>query len=293
MRFSLAESMCDPSHYVPIAQAAEAAGFSSFIVPDSICYPEESDSKYPYTQDGSREFLEGKPFIEPFILIPTLAAATERLRFNTFVLKLPVRQPVLVAKQAMSIAVMSNNRLGLGVGLSPWPEDFTVTGSSWKGRGPRCDEMIEIIRGLSTGEYFAYHGKHYDLPSIQMTPAPTKPIPILVGGHAEPALRRAARLGDGWMHAGGDHAGLAKLIARLGELRDEYGRADLPFEVHAISIDPSVLETSSTSGIERLQEMGVTDSIVSFNNPYEKRPRSLEEKLDEIRAYGASVISKL
>lgn len=293
MRFSLAESMCDPSHYVPVAQAAEAAGFSSFIVPDSICYPQTSDSKYPYTPDGGREFLEGKPFIEPFVLIPTLAAATTRLRFNTFVLKLPIRQPVVVAKQATSIAVMSGNRLGLGVGLSPWPEDFTVTGTEWKSRGARCDEAIEIIRGLGTGEYFEYHGKHYDVPSIQMTPVPTEPIPILVGGHAEPALRRAARLGDGWMHAGGDHAALAQLIARIGELRREYGREDEPFEVHAISLDPTVLETASADGIRRLAEMGVTDAIVSFHNPYEKEPRSIERKVDEIREYGESVIAKL
>ena len=70
MRFSFAESMCDPSHYLPLAQAAEEAGWTSFIVPDSICYPEESDSRYPYTPDGDREFLEDKPFIEPFSLIP-------------------------------------------------------------------------------------------------------------------------------------------------------------------------------------------------------------------------------
>ncbi|MDG2051571.1 MAG: TIGR03619 family F420-dependent LLM class oxidoreductase, partial [Myxococcota bacterium] len=223
MRFSLAESMGDPSHYGPVAQAAEAAGFSSMVVPDSLCYPKESDSQYPYTPDGDRAFLEGKPFIEPFVLIPSLAAQTKTIRFDTFVLKLPVRDPILVAKQAMSIAVLSDNRLGLGVGLSPWPEDFEVTGTSWKTRGARCDEMIEIIRGLSAGDYFDYQGEGYQFPSIQMTPAPTRPIPILVGGHAERALRRAARLGNGWMHAGGDPSALGEMIERLRVLRREYG----------------------------------------------------------------------
>ena len=93
-----AESMCDPSHYLPLAIAAEQSGWTSFTVPDSICYPEVSDSKYPYTPDGNREFLDGKPFIEPFTLIPAMAAVTERLRFTTFVVKLPIRLPVLVAK---------------------------------------------------------------------------------------------------------------------------------------------------------------------------------------------------
>ena len=150
MRFSFAESMCDPGHYRPLAVAAEASGYHSMVVPDSIVYPEVSDSTYPYTPDGNREFLEGKPFIEPFTLIPALAAATERLRFSTFVVKLPIRQPVLVAKQAASVAVITGNRFSFGVGLSPWPEDFRVTGSDWKSRGKRMDEMIEIIRGLTT-----------------------------------------------------------------------------------------------------------------------------------------------
>ena len=109
MRFSYAESMIDPAQYLPLARAVEQAGYDSFVVPDSICYPEVSDSKYPYTPDGNREFLEDKPFIEPFTLIPAMAAVTEKLRFSTFVVKLPIRHPVLVAKQASSVAVMSNN----------------------------------------------------------------------------------------------------------------------------------------------------------------------------------------
>src|SRR5690242_17312837 len=120
MRFSYAEALCDPTHYVPLARAAEEAGFDSFVVPDSVCYPEVSDSTYPYTPDGNREFLDGKPFIEPFSLIPALGAVTSRLRFTTFVVKLPIRHPVLVAKQATSVAVMSNNRFGFGIGTSPW-----------------------------------------------------------------------------------------------------------------------------------------------------------------------------
>jgi len=115
MRFSDAETMCDPTHYVPLALSAECAGYTSFTIPDSVCYPETSDSKYPYTKDGNREFLDGKPFIDPFVLISTLAAVTETLRFTTFVVKLAIRQPVLVAKQAMSVATMSNNRFGFGV----------------------------------------------------------------------------------------------------------------------------------------------------------------------------------
>jgi probable F420-dependent oxidoreductase len=288
VRFSYAESMCDPSHYAPLAQAADASGWTSFVVPDSICYPEVSDSRYPYTPDGSREFLADKPFLEPFSLIPALGAVTEHLRFCTFVLKLPIREPVLVAKSACSVAVLTGDRLSLGVGLSPWREDFEVTGTDWATRGARCDEMIEIVRGLSRGGFFAYQGSHYRLPSIRLNPVPRRPIPLLVGGHAEPALRRAARLGDGWMHAGGDAESLRVLIARLHQLRREYGREREPFEIHAISLDAYSLD-----GARRLEDLGVTDVIVGFRNSYERDTQPLAQKLDALRGYADRVIAKL
>src|SRR6202451_1935857 len=98
VRFSYAESMTDPSFYAPLARAAEAAGYDSMIVPDSICYPRDAVSRSPFTPDGTREFLEDKPFLEPFSLIPALGAVTKRLRFVTFVVKLAIRNPVPVGK---------------------------------------------------------------------------------------------------------------------------------------------------------------------------------------------------
>jgi len=288
MRFSYAESMCDPKQYLPLAIACEQSGWDSFVVPDSICYPEVSDSTYPYTPDGNREFLDGKPFIEPFTLIPAMAAVTERRRFPTFGVKLPIRLPVITAKSAASVAVMSDDRFGFGVGLSPWPEDFEVTGQDWKSRGKRMDEMIEIIRGLMGGDFFEYHGEHYDVPSIKICPVPSKPLPILIGGHAEPALRRAARLGDGWMHAGGDQGVLERLLARLTDLRKEYGREKEPFEVHVISLDAYTVD-----GIKRLEDLGVTDAIVGFRNSYEKDTQTLQQKTDALRQFADNVIAKV
>jgi len=217
-----------------------------------------------------------------------MGAVTEKLRFTTFVVKLPIRNPVLTAKSAASVAVLTNNRFGFGVGTSPWPDDFRVCGQDWKTRGKRMDEMIAIIRGLATGEFFAFHGKHYDIPSIKICPTPTKPIPILIGGHAEPALKRAARLGDGWMHAGGQEP-LESLLARLNELRREYGRERLPFEVHVISLDAYHLD-----GVRKLEDLGVTDVIVGFRNVYVEKVDSmtLQQKIDMIRQYADNVISK-
>src|SRR3954451_23610342 len=190
MRFTYAEAMTDATYYVPLAQAAEAAGYASMTVADSLVYPTHSDSTYPYTEDGDREFLQGKEFIETMTLVAILGASTSTLRFTPFVLKLPIRPPVLVAKQASSIAYLTGNRLGLGVGLSPRPEDYAVMGVPWEKRGKRLDECIDIVRGLSTGGEFSFHGEFYDIQPITQTPAPTEPLPILVGGHAEGALRR-------------------------------------------------------------------------------------------------------
>jgi probable F420-dependent oxidoreductase len=288
MRFSYAESMCDPTHYLPLAVAADGCGWNGFVVPDSIAYPEVSDSRYPYTPDGSREFLEDKPFIEPFSLIPALGAVTERLHFSTFVVKLPIRNPVLVAKSAASVAVITQERFHFGVGLSPWPEDYRICGQEWKGRGRRMDEMIEIIRGLTAGGYYEFHGDYYDLESIKICPVPRAPIPILIGGHTEPALHRAARLGDGWMHAGGDAEALRGYLTRLAELRREVGREREPFEVHVISLD-----AYTPDGIKRLEDLGVSDVIVGFRNAYEKDTVPLEQKIQALEGYAENVIAKV
>jgi alkanesulfonate monooxygenase SsuD/methylene tetrahydromethanopterin reductase-like flavin-dependent oxidoreductase (luciferase family) len=261
MRFTYAEAMTDPTYYVPLAQAAEAAGYHAMTIADSIAYPFESDSKYPYTPDGNREFLDGKEFIETFVLTAALGAVTTKLHFNFFVLKLPIRPPALVAKQIGSLAALTINRVGFGVGTSPWPEDYELLGVPFAKRGKRMDECIDIIRGLTSGEYFEYHGEFYDIPKTKMTPAPAEPIPILVGGHAEAALRRAARC-DGWMHGGSGRKELDRLINRLKDIRDEEARTG-PFEIHVMSAD-----AYTPDGIKRLEDKGVTDAIVGFRNPY-------------------------
>jgi len=294
VRFTYAESMTDPSFYAPLARAAEEAGYHSMIVPDSICYPRHAASRYPFSPDGSREFLEDKPFLEPFSLIPALGAVTSRLRFITFVLKLPVRDPVLVAKQATSTAVLTGGRLALGAGTSPWREDYEVLGVDWASRGRRMDESIAILRGLAAGGYFEYHGKVFDLPPVKMAPVPADPIPVLIGGHSDAALRRAARLGDGWLHGGGDPAELPSLLARLGRFRaqaaETRGPDARPFEVHVISAD-----AYTPDGVRRLEARGVTDVTVGFRWPYVTGPDTepLEPKIDSLRRFADGVIAKL
>ncbi|GAA4483533.1 LLM class flavin-dependent oxidoreductase [Rhodococcus olei] len=289
MRFTYAEAMTNPDFYLPLAQAAEKAGFHSMTVADSLCYPRESDSVYPYTADGSREFLEDKAFPEALILTAALGAVTSTLRFTPFVLKLPVRPPVLVAKQAATIAQMTGNRLGLGVGVSPWREDFEVMGVPFAKRGKRMDEAIDIVRGLTRGGYFEFRGEFYDVPAIKINPVPTEPIPILIGGHSDAALRRAAVRGDGWMHAGGDPEELDRLLDKLRKFRADAGTADRPFEIHVIST-----EAYTVDGIKRLEDKGVTDVVVGFRNSYDAGPdlEPLESKIATLEGYAQSIIAQ-
>lgn len=288
MRFTYAEAMIDPSFYIPLAKAVEAAGYDGMTIPDSIAYPYESDSTYPYTPDGNREFLDGKPFIETFLLTAALGAVTERLKFNFFVLKLPIRPPALVAKQAGSLAALIGNRVGLGVGTSPWPEDYELMGVPFAKRGKRMDECIEIIRGLTSGDYFEFHGEFYDIPKTKMTPAPSEPLPILIGGHADAALRRAAR-NDGWMHGGGTDD-LDDLLVKLNRYREEEGTIDRPFEIHVISLDAFTVD-----GVKRLEDKGITDVMVGFRLPYIKGPDTepLDDKIRNLEMFAERVIAKV
>jgi probable F420-dependent oxidoreductase len=290
MRFTYAEAMTQAKFYAPLARAAEGAGYTSMTVADSLIYPRESDSSYPYTETGDREFLEDKEFIETMVLCAHLFAVTSTLRLTPFVLKLPVRPPVLVAKQASSLAFLSDNRLGLGVGLSPWPEDFVTLGVPWERRGKRMDECMDVLRGLTSGEFFGYDGDFYAFPELKQSPAPTEPIPLLVGGHSDAALRRAVRKGDGWMHAGGDGEELDRLLTRLAEIRAEEGDARDDFEVHVISYD-----AYDPDGVRRLEDRGVTDCIVGFRVPYIVGPDTepLSKKVEHLERYAESVIAKV
>ena len=286
MRFSYQIGMCDCEHYSPLVQAAEAAGYHGITIPDSICYPQEASSKYPYNADGSREFLESVPFIESLVGVAAMAAVTEKIRFSTFVYKLAIRQVAIVAKQVQSINQLSNNRFDFGVGISPWEEDFAVAQVPWEKRGKRLDEQIEILRGLESGDFFSYQGELHNIPACKMNPVPTSPTPILIGGHAEVALRRAAR-NDGWMCAGASLEDLTGYVSRLNELREEMGTADRPFRVFTTGQDAFTPE-----GIEKLESIGVTDVVIGFRDVYNMEPdKELPEKIDMLAGYASQFIT--
>lgn len=288
MDFSLALPMLPAAHFLPLAQAAEAAGFTSIAVPESVFYPEAVSADYPYTADGGRFWAPETPFLDPFVAIPAMAAVTERIKFFTNVLKLGIRDPLLVAKTVSSISALADGRIGLGVGLSWIPEEFEWLGKEMKTRGARTNEAIEIIRLVTSGEFVEYHGKQYDFGRLIVRPVGTQPVPIYVGGLSEPGLRRAARLGDGWISVANTTAEVAEVLPKLDELRAEYGRGDLPFEIKALCTD-----VFDRAGFERVRELGVTEAMVV---PWYYRPgdtESLDHQLESVEWFASEVITPL
>jgi alkanesulfonate monooxygenase SsuD/methylene tetrahydromethanopterin reductase-like flavin-dependent oxidoreductase (luciferase family) len=290
MRFHYAESMTPIGNLLPLAKEAEAHGYAGYMIPDSLFYPQETDSKYFYNSDGSREFLENKPFIESFILAAAMGACTTTLELTTFVVKLPVRHPVYSAKLASSVAALTNNRFNFGVGLSVWPDDYETMGVPFEHRGRRLDECIEIVQRLSAGGYYAHDGEFYQFPAIKMNPVPSKPLPLLIGGHADAALKRAARH-DGWLHAGGG-AGepLQPMLDKLAAYRREAGTLDRPYRIFVIDLAAFTID-----GVRRLEDQGITDVIVGFRNAYANEPdtQPLAEKIAALRGFADTVIARV
>ncbi len=164
-----------------------------------------------------------------------------------------------------------------------------MLGVPWQRRGQRMDEELEILRGLSAGGLFRVPRRDIRHPGDQARAGADAPVPVLIGGHGEAALRRAARSGDGWLHGGGKPADLPGLLARLAALRREEGTADRPFEVHVISMD-----AYSADGVRRLEDQGVTEVIVGFRWPYHvgADTEALPPKLDKLRKYADEVMAK-
>lgn len=287
MRFHYGESMTDINYYVPLAKKAEQLGYSGFTIPDSLIYPKKSETLYSYTEDGGREFLENKAFVEAFILATAVGVTTTSLELTTNVVKLPVRPPLYSAKLCASIAALIGDRFNFGVGLSVWPEDYAAMGVDYKDRGKRFDECIEIVRGLCAGGYYEFHGKFYDLAPVKLNPVPGKPLPILIGGHSDAALKRAAR-NDGFLATGMTPEELAVAVGKISEYRKDSAYHSPNFRIFA-----TTWGDNSRDYVLQMQDAGVTDLVPVFRNSYavEMDSESLEVKFGKMERFAEIVMS--
>jgi len=301
MRFGFNTFVIDPSELREVAIACDEAGWDHLAVSDSPFNPEEVSIPYPHAADGKRFWKLDEPSLEPWIAITHMAAATKRLRFMTAVLRMAIRKPLLEAKLACSVAAVSDDRLSIGLGLGWMPEEYSFTNEEMKTRGARLTEAIQILKLCLGGGFVEFHGRHYDFDRLIMEPHPKTKVPVYLGGHADAALRRAARYADGWIGLVHPFEDARKYIATLTAMRAEEGRAGEPFDVVLQCPD-----ATTPDDYKRLEDLGVThvwvvpwhsaqaagpEGEIDITRMYDEQP-SLQVKVDAIKRFADTVIAK-
>ena len=188
-----------PADFDLLAQGVEDLGYDSLWTGDHVVFPKDVVSRYPYNATGAFPFDPDQPLFEPLTLLAYLAGRTTTVRLGISVLVLPMRNPVITAKMLADIDNLTCGRLELGVGVGWLREEFEALAADFTTRGDLTEEWITILRQLWTaGSPTRFEGPHYRFAPLALLPRPNRPIPILIGGNSRSALRRAARLGDGW-----------------------------------------------------------------------------------------------
>jgi probable F420-dependent oxidoreductase len=289
--------MVDPAEFLDIARTADECGWDSIQLADAPFFPEVTSAPYPYTPNGKRFWPLDTPVLDPWVAIAAMATVTKRIRFLPSVLRLAIRQPLLEAKSLCSAAAVSNDRVALGVGLAWMPEEFKWLNQDKKTRGARQNEAIQVIRLCLSGGMVEFHGKYFDFDRLTMAPVPKKRIPIYVGGTSKPALRRAARHGDGWLGVVHPRAEIKGLVAELNALRREFGCETEPFDIML-----HCPEAETVDDIRRLEDLGVTDlQVTPWTHPTimaelgvtaMRMQPPLTVKLEAIKRYAQDVVAK-
>jgi probable F420-dependent oxidoreductase len=263
-----------PEFISELAEIADRLHFYSLYVTDHVVIPAEVTSRYPYNASGVLAAGPDDPYFEPISLMAFLAAKTSHLRLGTSVLVVPYRNPVLVAKQLACIDALSGGRLVLGIGTGWMEEEFKILGAPpFAERGAITDEYIEVFRRMWCEARPSFEGKYIRFPALGVSPKPAQPagIPILVGGHARPAIRRAARLGDGWMPLKLPPEELEPALAYLREQAVGAGR------------DPASLLISLRLGLRMTP--GPTERRTGEENPFTALIGSASEILKTVATY--------
>jgi probable F420-dependent oxidoreductase len=296
VKFHQAVAFLPTDQALELGRAADAMGYTGIYVSDHLFYPRELRSRYPYSphEEGSPVWSPETDWPDPWCLISALAAVTSNLELTTGVYVAPARDLFTVAKLVSTAAVISGNRVRLGVGAGWCREEFDATGQSFDDRGRRLDDMIPALRALWRGGWVEYHGSHYDVAPLQMNPAPTAPIPIYGGGHSEPALRRAATLCDGWLSASAYTPDDAR--HHLGRLQDHLkaaGREGEPFTIYL-----ALMAMPDRDLYLGMEDAGVTDLLCApwmfAEVPPGADPRSsLDARIAATEQFATDVIARM
>lgn len=270
MRFGLhalgIASGADPDVIRAVSKGAEAAGFTTLWAGEHVVMLDGPDSPYPYSADGRIAVPAAAHWLDPWTTLTFAAAGTSRIRLATGVLLLPEHHPLVVAKQAASLDVLSKGRFLLGVGIGWSAGEFAALGVPFAGRSRRTREYVEAMRILWTEDPASYEGSSVRFAAVRSHPKPVRGVvPVVLGGNSDAALARVAAYGDGWY---GFNLSIDELPERLGSLASacrEAGRAPESVEVAV------ALREASPGDAERLAALGVGELVLVDAPPSDPR----------------------
>ncbi len=256
MKFWQMLTWMEPEQILEVARFAEEVGFEGVMLGDHGVFPLEVKATYPYSADGKPPMAADAWYPDCWATIGAISAVTRRIRFAVAVYVLPLRNVFEVARATGTLAILSNNRFILGVGIGWMKDEFDIYGVDFHTRGRRFDEQLDVLRKLWGGGMVEHHGALIDFPPLQISPAPQRQVPIFTGGASAVALKRAAVKADGWIGAGNTPAEVPGLLAEFRRLRREAGREQLPFEtVIGLSTPPDL------ATFQRLDEAGMSGGV--------------------------------
>lgn len=268
---------------------AESSGFETVWTGDHLLFPKVQNSRYPYSSQSQSPFHAETPVLEAVTLLAYLAGITDTIGLGISVYVLPLRDPILSAKQLANVQTLSQVRLIVGIGIGWLREEFAALGVSFSNRGELTDEYITAIHHLWRGAGEPFRAKHLSFEPVGFAPKPEPTPPLIIGGNSERALRRAARLGDGWhplrLGPRETRAGIDRL-ARFAELehRDPTSlrvvlRTSL-LELGVLNQGPpdegDRLQSVVCQSLEQYRSAGVTEFVIEFQYPESPPERQVE-----------------
>jgi probable F420-dependent oxidoreductase len=274
--------LASPATLAEVANTAEHLGYHSVFLADHVLVPRGLQSKYPYTADGSFPYAPEKDWLDPLVALGYLAGQTRTIRIGTSIIVVPMRHPIVTAKQIATADFLSSGRVIFGAGVGWMAEEFTLLGASFHDRGRRMDEYLRLMQVLWTQDDPHFEGEYFRVSNCGFAPKPVqKPhVPLWIGGESRAALRRAARLGNGWHSAG---TSLADLPHKLRILHQALDEAERPTEDFVISTFPT--ERFTPGIIQQFAAHGVNHLMVPvFSFDRDKVLHRLEQIATEVMA---------
>tara|TARA_B100000579_G_C22801156_1_gene839939 strand:+ start:655 stop:1548 length:894 start_codon:yes stop_codon:yes gene_type:complete len=263
----------------------EELGFSSLWVSDHILMPETIKADYPFAKDGKATWDTNIPWYDSLILLAMAASVTKEIKLGTAIIVLPLRHPIIFAKQTATIDELSKGRLELGIGAGWLSDEFEALNIDFKTRGKKLEDWIKISRNCWTGAPKSFKSDHYNLPEGFLTlPKPYKNnIPFYIGGHSKFALKRAATFADGWLpQQSALSIDPSKLVEPIQIMRKEAKSAGKnPNELKIVlRINQSANSTNIIAeNLDLLSEIGVNEIIVDLDWSSDSAPEKTAEAL--------------